>query len=365
MVYNRGNAGGATAAGVSAMNPNVRTKIIIIVAATVVTVGIHYGWIIEPIFGHVPWLHAVHGRFCYIPIMIAAAWFGLRGGVYTATTISILVLPLVFRATASVPDFATEVSEVVFYYIFAILIGVLVDREFDARQMRLVAQQQVERSQKLSLVGQIAAGVAHEVKNPLASIKGAADILADDEASREEREEFKDILRREVRRIDDTVSEFLEFARPRETRRERMNLSDTIRQTARQVDAQASRDGVAVTVEAHDAVFVDGDSEKLHQMTLNLLLNAVQASRSGDTVVVRVESIDGSAHVVVEDHGVGIDEDTAPHIFEPFFTTRPSGTGLGLAVVRAIVDSHDGEIRVGSQGSKGTRVDVQLPLAGG
>ena len=345
------------------MNPDTRTRIIVVVATTIVTVGIHYGWIIEPIFGHVPWLHAVHGRFCYIPIMIAASWFGLRGGVYTATVIPGLVAPLIFRASSHTPDFATEIAEVVFYYMFAILIGVLVDREFDARRLRQEAQQQVERSQKLSLVGQIAAGVAHEVKNPLASIKGAADILTDDETSPEEREEFKGILRREVRRIDDRVSEFLEFARPRETRRERMDIADTVRQTARQVDSQAAQDGVSIHADANTRVLVDGDSEKLHQMTLNLLLNAVQASRSGDTVRVAVTAHNGDAQILVEDHGSGIDDETARHIFEPFFTTRPSGTGLGLAVVRAIVDAHDGTIHLESAAEKGTRVEVRIPLS--
>jgi len=347
------------------VNPNDRTKIAVIAGTTVVTLGIHYGWFVEPIFGHVHWLHAVHGRFCYIPIMIAAAWFGLRGGLYAATAISVLVLPLVIRASSSADAFATEIAEVVFYYMIAILIGVLVDRELRAQRLRQEAQQQVERSQKLSLVGQIAAGVAHEVKNPLASIKGAADILASDDTSQAEREEFKEILQREVRRIDNRVGEFLELARPQETRRQRMDLGEAVRQTVRQVDAQAARDGVRIETEAGEGIHVDGDTEKLHQMTMNLLLNAVQASRSGDHVHVAVTSENGSAHVAVSDHGPGMDADTAARIFEPFFTTRPSGTGLGLAVVRAIVDAHEGTIRVESESGKGTRVDVTLPLAPG
>ena len=93
---------------------DTRTKNIVIIAVTtVITIGIHYGWIIEPIFGHVPWLHAIHGRFCYVPLMIAAVLFGLRGGIYTATAITVLVLPLVLRSVSNTHDIATEISEIV------------------------------------------------------------------------------------------------------------------------------------------------------------------------------------------------------------------------------------------------------------
>ncbi len=347
------------------MNSVSRFRVIVIAVVTAFTLGIHYGWLVEPIFGHVHWLHAVHGRFCYIPIMIAAAWFGLRGGLITATAISLLVLPLLVRSASNSGDLATEVAEVVFYYTIAVLIGVLVDREYVARRLRNQAQGQVERSQKLSLVGQIAAGVAHEIKNPLASIKGAADILTDEDTSPQARDEFKDILHREVRRIDSTVGEFLEFARPREAQLARMNLSEVVRQTVRQIEAQAQQAGVSVAADIQDDVFIHADSEKIHQMTLNLLLNAVQACVSGSDVHVDVAADTEVARMTVRDRGKGIDAESLEHIFEPFYTTRPSGTGLGLAVVRAIVDAHSGDIAVSSSPAAGTTVTVTLPISRG
>jgi len=345
------------------MNPVSRTRVTVIAIVTALTLGIHYGWLVEPIFGHVHWLHAIHGRFCYIPIMIAAAWFGLRGGIITATAISILVWPLVMRAASNSGNLATEVAEIVFYYAIAALIGVLVDRENVALRLRNQAQRQVERSQKLSLVGQVAAGVAHEIKNPLASIKGAADILTDNDTSPEAREEFKGILHREVRRIDSTVSEFLEFARPREARLERMNLSEVVHQTIRQVQVQAQQMGVSISSDIQGDVFLDADSEKIHQMTLNLLLNAVQACASGSDVSVHIGMDAHAANVTVRDQGQGIEEADREHIFEPFYTTRPSGTGLGLAVVRAIVEAHSGDITVSSSPGSGTTVSVTLPIS--
>jgi two-component system sensor histidine kinase HydH len=339
-----------------------RTKVLLLVGATAITLAVHYGWLLEPIFGHVHWVHAIHGRLCYIPIVIAASWFGLRGGLYTASAISILVLPYVLASANEPQNFAGEMAEIVFYFAIAILIGVLVEREFKARRKQQEAKLQMERSQRLSLVGQLAAGVAHEIKNPLASIKGAADILTDDDTTRADRDEFKDILQNEVRRIDATVAEFLEFARPKETRLEKLDLTRTIGATLRQIEAHAKREGLSVDIDLQDGVVVDGDGEQLHQMALNLMLNAIQASQAGSTIRVSLikRNIKG-VQLVIADTGAGIEDSDMERIFEPFFTTKASGAGLGLAVVKDIVDSHSGEIAIESEVGRGTTVTVTLP----
>ncbi len=339
------------------------SRIAILVGVTALTLGIHYGWLIEPFFGHVHWLHAIHGRFCYIPIVIAAAWFGLRGGLWQAAAISLLVIPYILVKEIEPHELASETMEIVFYFAIALLVGFLVDREYSARRKQQEAQIQVERSQKLSLVGPVAAGVAHEIKNPLASIKGAADILSDDAASTAERSEFRDILQGEVRRIDGTVREFLDFARPRETRLERLDLSEALRIVARQTEAQARQQGVAVETELQPHVFVAGDPEKLHQMILNLLLNAIEASPSGRPVTLRllVDPRD-RARIEISDHGSGIPPENTERVFEPFFTTKPSGSGLGLAVVKTIVDAHQGQIMINNRETGGTMVSVDLPI---
>lgn len=341
-------------------------RISVLAGLTALTLATHYGWVVEPVFGHVHWFHVLHGRFCYIPIVVAASWFGLRGGLYAATIISALVLPFIFGSERGVSDTIVELVEIVFYYFLAILIGALVDREFLARRRQQKAVLQVERSQKLSLVGQVAAGVAHEIKNPLTSIKGAADILADDQTSPQARREFKEILQKEVRRIDSTVTEFLTFARPRETRLEKMNLSDTVRSCVKQLTTQARPVGIEIEEQIADNVTVIGDAEKIHQLTLNLVLNAIQASQAGDTVRIGLAITDqGVARIEVVDSGVGIDEESISRVFEPFFTTKASGAGLGLATVKSIVDSHNGKVRLQSVPNEGTTVTVDLPLGGG
>jgi two-component system sensor histidine kinase HydH len=340
-----------------------RYKVLILGGLTALTLAVHYGWVLEPIFGHVHWFHAIHGRFCYIPIVMAAAWFGLRGGLYAASVISLLVLPLVLGREWETHELAGEIAEIVFYYFIAILAGALVDREFLARRRQQQAELQVERSQKLSLVGQIAAGVAHEIKNPLTSIKGAADILTDENTSDEEKQEFRGILHDEVRRIDNTVGEFLSFARPRKTVFKRMDLNDLLQTCIRQTGTQAKQEDISITSEMEKDVIISGDSEKLHQMVLNLILNSVQASPPGATIVVRLEKRKGThAALLVSDSGSGIDESDLERVFEPFYTTRASGTGLGLAIVKTIIDNHGGEVRLENNHNQGTTATVILPL---
>lgn len=336
-------------------------KLIILAGITAITLAIHYGWIIEPLFGHVHWFHALHGRFCYIPIVVAASWFGLRGGVYSATVISALVLPYIFGSDREIIDLVAEFVEIVFYYFIGILIGALVDREFLARRRQQQAEIQVERSQKLSLVGQMAASVAHEVKNPLASIKGAADILTDNSTSDKARAEFKDILQKEIRRIDATVTEFLDFARPRETKLELVELSEVVTTCVRQVSTQAYRSGVSFENQVKEGLRVKGDGEKLHQMTLNLVLNAIQASPEGGIVRVVLNRAETFVRLRIIDAGEGMDDESLKRAFDPFYTTKASGTGLGLAIVKSIVDNHGGQIVLTGNIGRGTIATVDLP----
>ncbi|MBU0983955.1 MAG: DUF4118 domain-containing protein, partial [candidate division Zixibacteria bacterium] len=128
------------------------TKLSILGAVIATTLGIHYGWLTHTIFGHIHWLHAAHGRFCYIPIVIAAAWFGIRGSLAAATVISVAVLPYILSLDVDSNAMLSEYVEIIFYYAIAVLSGALVDRELRARRRAEEARLQLERSQKLSLV---------------------------------------------------------------------------------------------------------------------------------------------------------------------------------------------------------------------
>ena len=340
------------------------TKVSILVGLVALTLGIHYGWPIEPIFGHVHWVHAIHGRFCYIPIVVGAAWFGLRGGVTVAAVISALVVPYIALEVSGSTAVVEEVVEIVFYFAIAVLSGALFDRELRSRRRAAEARVQLERSQRLSLLGQIAAGMAHEVKNPLASIKGAVEILGDEDAPRETRAEFREILFKEVRRIDTRVSDFLAFARPGETRFSPLDLSEITARTVRQLEAQAHRQQLTLRQLPQAGVIVHGDPDKLHQVLLNLLLNALEVSPSGSEIVVSVACDTKASNAVLEvrDTGPGIPEKDLQRVFEPFFTSKPGGTGLGLAIAASIAEAHRGTISLTNNSAGGASARLTLPL---
>ncbi len=330
------------------------------------TVGIHYGWLLEPIFGSSHWIHAIHGRFCYIPIVMGAAWFGFRGGLITAAVVSALVLPYVLFSDLTNHTLAGETVEIVFYFAIASLVGALVDREMFARRKRAEMRLELERSQRLSLVGQMAAGVAHEIKNPLASIKGAVEIIGDQSASEADRSQFKDIVVSEIHRIDGTVTDFLTFARPQKSKMEKIDLSSTVRDTLTQLESQVAKSGMSLKRSIDPEVYIRGDKSKIHQMTLNLILNSIEASQAGSAIDVQLTQ-NGSdiAHLVISDEGSGLPQDDIEKVFEPFYTTKSTGTGLGLAIVRSIVEELRGSISIKSVPAGGASVEIELPTYGG
>ncbi|MBK7141287.1 MAG: hypothetical protein IPH75_04310 [bacterium] len=350
----------------SRMIQSNRIKIFVLIGLTSLTVAIHYGWVLENLFGHSEWVHALHSRFCYLPIMVAAAWFGLRGGVIAATVISVAIMPYLFGAVATNANHMTSLSqeliEIFFYYTIGILIGLLVDREILIRKRQERTQLELERSHRLSLVGQMAAGVAHEIKNPLASIKGAVEILSEESTASSDREEFKQIVVGEIKRIDGTIQEFLEFARPKETRLVPLNLSNSLQASLRQTERQIKEAGLTVRTAIAPDIWIKGDQEKIHQVVLNLLLNAIEASSAGSSIEVSLsESADSGASLTIRDHGHGIEPASRARIFEPFYTTKASGTGLGLAIVRSIIDAHGGTIELAFPEDGGVELLLSFP----
>ncbi len=343
-----------------------RLKVLIIVAIMAFTVAIHYGLILNQIFGPSHWIHALHGRFCYIPIVIAATWFGLRGGLYAAAGISILVLPIILGGHLSEHNVAQEWVEIIFYFAIAALTGGLIDRELNLRHKQERTQLQLERSNKLSMVGQMAASVAHEIKNPLASIKGALEIIGDESTPPEDRREFRETAIKEVRRIDGTISEFLEFARPRQGRFEELDLSDALRTSLKQIEVHASKAGLQLVDRIKDDIHINGDREKIHQVILNLLINSIQASASGSAIEIHLDRGDGGAAVItIRDHGKGMNAEELARVFEPFYSTKPTGTGLGLPIVKGIIESHRGDISLDSAPGHGTTITITFPGYGG
>jgi signal transduction histidine kinase len=223
---------------------------------------------------------------------------------------------------------------------------------------------QMSRAEHLATLGELATGLAHEIRNPLAGIAGVIEIIGRDlPPSSPAREMVKDV-RMEINQINRILTDLLETARPHPPQMMRSNLNTTVEHAVMLARQQVLSRPIRIELEKATAMDeVEHDSDQIHQVVLNLLLNAVQAITGDGTVRVVVGSLDGCACVAVTDTGRGIPELQLSQIFRPFYTTRGNGTGLGLSLVRRIVEEHHGRITVTSEVGKGSSFQVLLPFA--
>lgn len=224
---------------------------------------------------------------------------------------------------------------------------------------------QISRAEHLATLGEMAAGLAHEIRNPLAGIAGVIEIIGRDLPSTSPAQAVVKDVRLEISQIDRILTDLLETARPHPPHVSRGDLNTTVEHTVMLVRQQVLSRPIKIELErAPDLPEVEHDSDQIHQVLLNLLLNAVQAIEGGraGTVRVRVGSREGCASVLVSDSGRGISAQNLPNIFRPFFTTKGNGTGLGLSLARRIVEEHHGRIEVTSVVGKGSQFEVLLPF---
>jgi two-component system NtrC family sensor kinase len=253
-------------------------------------------------------------------------------------------------------------------------LGVLcqaVDRMADAvaqreELLKQATRQQISRSEQLASVGRLAAGVAHEINNPLTGVLGFAELLRQKENLDDQDRQDLDVIIRETKRAREIVRGLLDYARETPSIRTRLDLNDVIRQTVRLLGNREAFEQIVVVEDlAEDLPPIDGDRNQLQQVFLNLSLNACEAMPQGGTLLVST-SCDGDRVVVkVTDTGCGIKKEHLDQIFEPFFTTKPvgKGTGLGLSVSSGIVHQHGGTLDVESEEGKGSTFTVTLPVA--
>jgi len=222
---------------------------------------------------------------------------------------------------------------------------------------------QMSRAEHLATLGELATGLAHEIRNPLAGIAGVIEIVGRDlPATSPARAVVKDV-RLEITRISRTLTDLLETARPRRPEILRSNLNTTVEHAVMLARQQVLSKPIKIELQQEpDLPEVEHDSGQMHQVLLSLLLNAVQAMDGAGTVHVEMGSLVGYASVVVSDTGRGISPQNLPNIFRPFYTTRGDGTGLGLSLAQRIVEDHHGRIEVSSVVGNGSRFTVLLPF---
>jgi PAS domain S-box-containing protein len=222
-------------------------------------------------------------------------------------------------------------------------------------------EEQLRRQDKLAAVGQMAAGIAHEIRNPLTSMKGYAEFLQLDEKN-EERREYLDIILDEADRINEIVEDFLVLAKPKIVQLKEQNIIPIIRNVVTLMEFEARKNSVRIHFECnYDTIQAECDENRLKQVFLNFIKNGIEAMPNGGDLYVRTALNDGQIQISIHDTGVGIPEDKLKNIGDPFFTTKKNGNGLGLMVSFKIIESHNGKIYVESEINKGTTFKVILP----
>ena len=224
----------------------------------------------------------------------------------------------------------------------------------------LKLREAVQKQDQMKAVATLAAGMAHEIKNPLTSIKTFAEYLPEKYDSPEFREKFKRIVTSEVDRVNNIVKQLLEFSKPQEALLKPASLSQALEETLSLLNNDFLKNKIEVNKEYGKSMQILVDRNLLKQAFLNILLNSIQAMPNGGTLRISSAITSSSVCISFADSGIGIPKDKLPHIFDPFFTTKEEGTGLGLAIVHSIIEKHGGKIEVASVPGKGTTFNVFL-----
>jgi two-component system, NtrC family, sensor histidine kinase HydH len=322
--------------------------------------------------------HEIYQRLYYIPIIAAALLYGLRGGLAASIFTTVIYSPHIYLHWQHGHfDYSiNQYAEIVIFNLVGGVMGALGDRLKQARERaeRSAAErqkaydelqktfEQLLQAEKLSSLGELSAGIVHEVRNPLGAIKGAVEILEDELAENSPRREFAALAKKEVERLDKLVGEFLRFARPATLSVEPNDLNRIVESVISLVENQAAAQSVSIKKDLQnnlEKVLVDG--EQIKQVLLNLAINALQAVPNEGQIVFRSFAESDFCVVEIEDNGGGINSELLSKIFDPFFTTKEKGIGLGLSIAHKITSQHHGNLTVRSGEGK-TIFSLQLPV---
>lgn len=237
---------------------------------------------------------------------------------------------------------------------------------FNEAQAKLqeMHQSQLQQAKQLATTGEMAASIAHEIKNPLAGVLGALQVFDAEIPADDRRKEIVREMMTQLKRANDAVNDLLNYARPTPPVFEEINLNGLVKRSLLLLPPLFNGKKVTVTALLQDGTpTIMADQKLLQQVLWNVLLNAIEAIDSAGTITIRTVWFDGSVKIEVEDTGEGMTEDRRAKLFKPFFTTKYKGTGLGLAVCKRVVDQHHGTISIKSEIGKGTTVTISLPIS--
>jgi two-component system sensor histidine kinase HydH len=233
----------------------------------------------------------------------------------------------------------------------------------DLREIKEL-EERVSRSERLAALGSLAAGVAHEIRNPLSSIKGFAEFFLKKNPPESTDRQYSEVMIQEVERLDRVISSLLDYAHPKEPVREKTSFADIIHRCIALIKDDAQAKGIDVAVEIATGIpFVQVDRDQITQILLNIVLNGLDAMQQGGRLAIRCFMGEEEKSIIIEiaDTGHGIPAKELPRIFDPFYTTKKTGTGLGLAIAHRIVENHGGTLAVKNTSRSGTTFRIVLP----
>jgi signal transduction histidine kinase len=316
-----------------------------------------------------------------LPVVSAATNLGVVGTlvfsiIASSAYLSFLLFVDFHRFTLEWPDISIVLSRALFLAMAGNLANMLAEdlrvqsekhrrtaeQLAEANEQIQKAEEAVRRSDRLAALGQLSGGLAHELRNPLGTIKASAEMLNRTVSNENEvAREVAGFIASEVDRTNSLITRFLDFARPLKIRPDQTDLTQTLDRAV----AAAAREKPQVAIYKNYAPEIPPfpfDAELMERVFFNLILNAAQATEPGGAVTVKTRQAESAVEVSVIDRGTGIDPKDLDTIFNPFFTTKPEGVGLGLAIVSKIVDQHGGKIAVESELGKGSVFHVLLPM---
>ena len=325
------------------------------------------------------YLHEIYQRAYYIPILLAAYWYGPLRGVLAAILTSILYIHHIQSDWTQFPDYSfNQYAEIFLYHALALVTGFLAKKD---RQHRFILEktskelseayqklqntfEQLKKADRLAALGRLSAGVAHEIRNPLGSIKGSIEILESEINPENEKYEFVKIIKEEIVRLNSIVESFLKFARPPKPKLQLASINDLVETTLILFKKQAQEDKIEIRKElAEDLPAIHLDSDQIRQVLLNIVLNSSDSMPDGGVLIIRTAMGNHDRHISVDisDSGVGISDEELDHIFDPFFTTKAHGTGLGLSISYQLIQNHGGTITAHKNKDKGLTFHIEFP----
>jgi two-component system sensor histidine kinase HydH len=326
-------------------------------------------------------LHNILQNLYVLPIVIAALYRGWRGGVFAAIFSGVCDTLFTLGTLAvqgSIQDhLASQSAELVDFVLVGLVAGILADHQREQKkalqktteQLGLVYKElqdnfeHMKRAERLYAIGQLSAGLAHEIRNPLASLSGAIGIMRRNPAAAGKRSECLDIMDKECQRLNNLLTSFLNFAKPRPPKLLKIEIPSVLDSVIGLVSHTLDKRSIALRKEtALQLPALECDPELLKQVLVNLLINAIQASSDGGEILIQARIRGSELLLQVKDQGSGISTENLDKIFDPFFTTKENGTGLGLSVAYQIVEQLGGTLTAERNSDQGMTFSVLLPM---